>query len=174
MTLIDEVKLFAREYINIPSQRTRERKAKIAQAYKTITGRNLKAGCSTCYIEAVLKILKFDPMATSKYEIKRGAVVQVFGHPEYAVTNLTITDEKGDWYVKNHPEKLKFFVRYPKPEPPAPPQIPIVQVEAVKKEVHAGIQIEQVPVNMIAEIELAQKEVTEIKKTVRKRSKNKK
>ena len=109
-------------------------------------------------------------MATSKYEIKKGAVVQVFGHPEKAVTNNTITDEIGDWYVKYHPEKLKFFVRYPKPEPVAVPLVPIV--ETVKKEVYAGMQIEQTPIAMIAEIEQAQKVVTE--KKVRTRSKHKK
>ena len=111
-------------------------------------------------------------MATSKYEIKKGAVVQVFGHPEYAVTNLTITDEKGDWYVRNHPEKLVLFTRYPKPEPVAVPQVPIVQVEAAKKEVYAGMQIEQTPIKLLAEIEQAQKVVTE--KKVRTRSKHKK
>jgi hypothetical protein len=118
----------------------------------------------------MIKIFKFNPMATSKYEIKKGAVVQVFGHPEYAVTNLTITDEKGDWYMKYHPEKLVLFTRYPKPEPVAVPQIPIV--ETVKKEVYAGMQIEQTPIKMLAEIEQAQKVVTE--KKVKTRSKNKK
>ena len=170
MTLIDEVKQFARDYVNIPAQRTREHKAKIAEAYRSITGRNLRNGCSTCYIEAVFKILKYNPMATSKYEIKRGAVVQVFGHPEKAVTNTTITDEIGDWYVKYHPEKLKFFVRYPKAEPViiTPPVVPIVQVEAVKKEVYSGITIEQVP--LIAEIEQAQKVIAAPKRKPGKRS----
>ena len=118
----------------------------------------------------MIKILKFNPMATSKYEIKKGAVVQVFGHPEYAVTNLTITDEKGDWYVRNHPEKLVLFTRYPKPEPVTVPLVPIIEVP--KKEVYSGIQIEQTPIKMLAEIEQAQKVVTE--KKVRTRSKNKK
>ena len=171
MTLIDEVKQFARDYVNIPAQRTREHKAKIAEAYRSITGRNLRNGCSTCYIEAVFKILKYNPM-TSKYEIKRGAVVQVFGHPEKAVTNNTITDEIGDWYVKYHPEKLKFFVRYPKVAPVIiiPPVAPVIKVEVVKTEVHSGITIEQIP--LIAEIKQAQKEVIK-KKPVKRSSKAK-
>lgn len=105
-------------------------------------------------------------MATSKYEIRKGAVVQVFGHPEMAVTNNTITDEKGDWYVRNHPEKLVYFVRYPKTVPPVAP--PPEVKEVVKEEVKKEVPVEAAPLQVLAEMQKAQEVVKEAPK--RKRS----
>lgn len=118
MTIVEEVLLFARDYINKRECRTGDNKTKIRQALRVLTGEILNFGCSTCYIEALFKIIKITKMATSKYELKKGVVLQVFGDPTKTCTNNTITDELGDWYVKHHPEKLVYFARYPKPGAP--------------------------------------------------------
>lgn len=128
MKLIDEVLSFSREYVNKPQARTPARKAKIRAAIKKLTGQNLGKSCGTCYLEALFKIIKLTSMATSKYEIKKGALVQVFGHPDKAVTNLTITDEIGDWYMTYHPEKLVYFARYPGKGIVIPPAAPALQI----------------------------------------------
>ena len=57
MTVVEEVVSFARDYINNPANRTEERKQKIRKALRHLTGQFLNFGCSTCYIEAVFKIL---------------------------------------------------------------------------------------------------------------------
>ena len=124
MSVVDEVRAFARDYVNNPLSRTSDRKAKIREAHKLLTGRAMSASCSTCYIEAVLKIKHLTEMASSKYELRKGVVLQVFGDPSKTCTNDTITDALGDYYMANHPEKLRYFTRYPKVAP--------MPVEAVK------------------------------------------
>lgn len=118
---MDEILSFAREYINRPAFRTKERKAKIRDAIRKLTGRKLDNGCGTCYIEALFQIINLTTMASSKYELKKGVLLQAFGHPEKTVTALTITDEIGDWYMANYPQKMVYFARYPKPTAPVIP-----------------------------------------------------
>jgi len=130
MELIEEVLSFAREYVNKPQARTPERKAKIRGAIRNLTGHKLGKSCGTCYLEALFKIINLTSMATSKYEIKKGALIQVFGHPDKAVTNLTITDEIGDWYMAHHPEKLVYFARYPGKGVMIPAPAPALQIIA--------------------------------------------
>jgi hypothetical protein len=113
MTIVEEVQSFARNYINLKEYRTSDRKLKIRQALSYLTGEKINFGCSTCYIEALFRIIKITKMATSKYELKKGVVLQAFGDSSKTCTNNTITDELGDWYLANHPEKLIYFVRYP-------------------------------------------------------------
>lgn len=122
MNSIEQVISFSREYVNKPATRTPERKALIRDAIKKLTGRNLGSSCATCYIEAVFEIIKFTKMASSKYELKKGVVLQAFGRPEKTCTNNTITDALGDWYMEHYPEKRIYFARYPKPEMPIIPQ----------------------------------------------------
>lgn len=121
MEEINEVLSFARDYINRPAFRTIERKAKIRNAIRKLTGKKLDNGCGTCYIEALFTILNLHKMASSKYELKKGVLLQAFGHPEKTCTNLTITDELGDWYMKNFPQKMVLFAKYPKPTTPIIP-----------------------------------------------------
>ena len=139
MKLIEEVLAFSREYVNKPLTRTPARKAKIREVIKNLTGQKLDISCGTCYLEALFKIINLSSMATSKYEIKRGALVQVFGHPDKAVTNNTITDEIGDWYVQNHPEKLVYFARYPGKGVITPAATPGIQI------IPAAVKNEQIP-----------------------------
>jgi hypothetical protein len=121
---------FSREYINDRKERTSERKQKIRQAYKELTGKDINGRCSTCYIEALLKILKLTPqipkeMAAKNYELKKGVqVLQCFGHPEKSCTRDTMTDELAEWHLAQHPGKAIFFARMPE----APKPLPIIKI----------------------------------------------
>jgi len=121
MAEFDDVRAFAREFINHPAQRTPERKAKIKSAILKLTGRKLDNGCGTCYIEALFTILNYSNMASSKYVVKRGVVLQPFGHPEMSCDCNSITDEKGDWIMAHQPELLRYFDKYPHPVAPVKP-----------------------------------------------------
>ena len=116
--LIDEVQRFARDFINVKSFRTSSRKAKIREAYTLLTGEKIKVSCSTCYIEALLLIVNSKPMATRNYELKKGVLLEAFGDASKTCTNDTITDELGDWYMANQPEKIIYFERTRSVPPP--------------------------------------------------------
>jgi hypothetical protein len=136
MVLIDEVVSFARSYINKRSYRTEERKAKIKEALLQLTGEKLNFGCSTCYIEALFKILNYQKMATPKgYELKKGVLLQAFGDASKTCTNLTLTDELAEWYLKHYPEKAVLFARIPGGiNTVTPPAIRIIPPNIVKPE----------------------------------------
>jgi len=134
--LVDEIQSFARDFINVKSFRTTSRKVKIREAYKILTGEEIKVTCSTCYIEALLIIINSKPMATRKYELKKGVLLQTFGDASKTCTNDTITDELGDWYMENDPSKIIYFSRYPGTPVVAPnikiiPPTKIPQVEII-------------------------------------------
>lgn len=94
----------------------------------------MPGSCSTCYIEALLEIVKSFKkidMATSNYELKRGVLLESFGHPEKTCTNDTLTDELAEWHLRENPGKAIYFARMPgglitsvpiPPPPPPPPQ----------------------------------------------------
>lgn len=127
MTLIDEVIGFSRSYINKKSFRTEERKQKIKDALKSLTGERFDFGCSTCYIEALFKIIKIYNMTARNYELKRGVLLQTFGHPEKSCTNNELTDELAEWHLKHNPEKVVLFARLPAPVNQVPPEVVIIQ-----------------------------------------------
>lgn len=52
-------------------------------------------------------------MATNKYELKKGVLLEAFGDASKTCTNDTITDDIGDWFMKFQPEKAIYFARYP-------------------------------------------------------------
>jgi hypothetical protein len=109
--LIDEVQSFARDFINFKQFRTSARKEKIREAYKNLTGESIKISCNTCYIEALLTIINSQTMATRNYELKKGVLLEAFGDASKTCTNDTITDEIGDWYMANYPDKIIYFDR---------------------------------------------------------------
>lgn len=140
MTVINEVVTFARDYINHSSGRTEDRKAKIRQAILGITGQRLANNCSTCYIEAIFKILKYKDMAN--YELKKGYVAQFIGRIVDGVksfTNVNLQTNPGKYdpiaaeYLRLYPERAIYFVKTPKiveaaikiyPEPKPAPEGP--------------------------------------------------
>jgi hypothetical protein len=111
--IIDDVQSFSRDFINFKSFRTSERKAKIREAYKLLTGKSIRVSCSTCYIEALFLIVNSQPMASRNYELKRGVLLQAFGDASKTCTNDTLTDELAEWYLKNQPEKIVYFSKLP-------------------------------------------------------------
>jgi len=111
--IIDDVQSFARDFINVKSFRTSTRKAKIREAYRLLTGKEIKVSCSTCYVEALLLIVNSQPMATRNYELKRGVLLEAFGDASKTCTNDTITDELAEWYLKNQPETIIYFSKLP-------------------------------------------------------------
>lgn len=132
-SIVEEVCLFARDYINVKSFRTSLRKQKIRQAYEIITGKKIIISCSTCYVEALLEITNKIKMATRKgYELKRGVLLQAFGDASKACTNDTLTDELAEWYLKYYPEKAIYFSKIPVPVQPVGVTPPQVKVEPPK------------------------------------------
>lgn len=131
--IIDEVQSFARDFINFKQFRTSSRKTKIREAYKELTGKNIKISCHTCYIEALLEIVNSKPMATRNYELKKGVLLEAFGDASKTCTNDTITDELGDWYMANQPEKIIYFARIRQTAPPVQQKVIIIPPE--KKEI---------------------------------------
>jgi hypothetical protein len=135
--LIDEVLSFSRDYINNRIYRTAERKAKIKEVLIQLTGEKINFGCSTCYIEALFKILNLTKMATPKgYELKQGVLLEAFGDASKTCTNLTLTDELAEWYLKNQPEKAIYFSKIPAQPAYIPPvQDIVLPEEVIEKEV---------------------------------------
>ena len=133
MTLLKEVCAFADEFIHDKKLRTAARKRKIRVLFERLTGESIAISCNTCYVKALYKILNITNMASSKYELKRGVVLQAFGDASKTCTNDTITDELGDWYMKHYPEKSIYFARLPvQSQHAAPPEIRIIQPAAVQ------------------------------------------
>jgi len=142
--IYDEVHSFARDFINVRSFRTQARKAKIREAYELLTGEKIKISCSTCYIEALFKIINNTKMASSKYELKKGVLLQAFGDASKTCTNDTLTDELAEWYLKNYPEKIIYFSRVPSVSQPV---IATVKIPPKQKEP----EVAEIAENLIAE-----------------------
>jgi hypothetical protein len=115
MTQLDEVLQFSREYINKPKLRTAEQRIKIRDVYKQLTGDVVNPSCGSCYIAALLKIIKLNKkkMAHSDYVLKPGAILQAFGDASKIATNKNLTNELAEWYIKNVPGSLKKFSKMP-------------------------------------------------------------
>jgi hypothetical protein len=67
-------------------------------------------------------------MATQNYALKKGVLLEIFGEPSKTCTNDTITDEIGDWVMKNRPELKIYFERMRNiaPAPQSRPRIEII------------------------------------------------
>ena len=116
MTTIEEVISFSREYCgNIKSQ-TKERKQKIASAYKQCYGRPMNIGCGTCYIEAIFEIKKYMEKKPCKYRLKPGVLLQAFGDESKSVTNINLTDELAEFHLRTNPGCARYFSVMPEPE----------------------------------------------------------
>lgn len=115
---------FARQFVNEASFRNTENKEVIRREYRRMFGGYLNAGCSTCFIEALFKILNKKQMASSNYILKKGVVLQVFGDASRSYTWKTITDEIAEQILKEYPGKRIFFDQIPSPVV----EIPVVEV----------------------------------------------
>lgn len=115
MNRLEEVKAFARDYID--GNQTRERRMVIRAAYFQITGQNLRITCSTCFIEAIFKILKFMEKKPCKYQLKKGAVLQAFGNADMFATADNLTDERAEWHLRNTRGAASLFAVMPADAP---------------------------------------------------------
>ena len=114
MTQLENVLLFAREYINKPKSRTSQQRILIRDVYKDLTGDTVSESCGTCYIAALLTIIKLKKkMATSDYVLKPGAILQAFGDASKIATNKNLTNELAEWYLKNVPGSRAKFSKIP-------------------------------------------------------------
>ena len=113
MDLVQEVLTFSRDYVN--GNQTYERKRKIAAAYKSLFGENLKIGCSTCYVEAIFKIRNKMTQVQSKFRLKPGALLRSFGDESKTCTNANLTDELAEYHLRTNPGCIRLF-SVPSPE----------------------------------------------------------
>ena len=113
MTQFENVLLFAREYINKPKSRTSQQRQLIRDVYKDLTGDTVSEHCGSCYIAALLTIIKNKKMATSDYVLKPGAILQAFGDASKIATNKNLTNELAEWYLKNVPGSRAKFSKIP-------------------------------------------------------------
>lgn len=113
MTVIEEVLSFTRDYINSESQRTPDKIRKIREAYKQLTGEEVKTSCQLCYIEILFKIRSIMEKKPCRYQLKPGALLQAFGDESKTCTNNNLTDELAEWHLKNNPGVRNLFSKVP-------------------------------------------------------------
>jgi hypothetical protein len=113
MTIIEEVLSFARDYINTPSERTRERDEKIKKAYRSCFNRQLHLGCRDCLIDAIFEIKKQMEKEPCRYRLKPGALLQDYFGNKRPVTDKTLTDELAEYYLSTNPGLAKYFAYIP-------------------------------------------------------------
>jgi len=116
MTLLEEVKAFARDYVN--GNQTRERTEKVKAAYRQITGTNLHTNCGTCLTEAIFKILRHMERPPCRYRLKKGAILQPFGGG--IITNDNLTDAIAEECLRTIRGAASLFAEMPAPPPPEP------------------------------------------------------
>ena len=103
-------------------------------------------------------------MASTRYVLKKGAILQTFGNPSKTLTNQKADNALADWYYNEKPETRKYFESYIPPRPAATPkEEPPVKQEAPKAPVRTALED---AVSMIGN-------VPEAKKTVKKPSQKK-
>jgi hypothetical protein len=115
MAAADEVKAFAREYIN--GKKTAERTKIVQQAYSQLFGTPLRIRCGTCVIEAIFKILKQMDRKPCRYQLKTGAVLVAFGQADKIATNANLTDELAEWHLRNTRGASTLFSKMPADAP---------------------------------------------------------
>ncbi len=103
------VKGFAREFINDPSARTKERKQIIAKVYKSLTDGPINSTCDTCLIEAIFKILSLMEKKPCSYRLQKGALLRVMGDESKTCTNDNLTDELAEFHLRTNPGCRKYF-----------------------------------------------------------------
>jgi hypothetical protein len=111
MSRVEEVRSFARDYIN--GQKTPQRRQAIREAYREITGEELRHSCDTCYIEAIFKILKQMDKPSCAYRLRKGVIIQPFGGG--IITNDNLTNEIAEQALSDHTANASMFAVMPEP-----------------------------------------------------------
>ena len=115
-------------------------------------GGHLNAGCSTCYIEALFKILNKKQMASNNYILKKGVVLQVFGDASRSYTWKTITDEIAEQILKEFPGKSIFFDKIPLPVIEVPEPVIEAPVEAPAEEEYTGRPVNEITHDLVEKV----------------------
>ncbi len=94
-----------------------EDKKTIEELFPKVLGKEVRrCKCKDRHSDALIEMynyLKNNEMKNkSKYTLKAGAVLTVFGDPRI-YTNANLTDEVAKEFLKAHPEKLNLFARVP-------------------------------------------------------------
>ena len=139
---------FARQFVNELSFRNTENKEVIRREYRRMFGGHLNAGCSTCYIEALFKILNKKQMASNNYILKKGVVLQVFGDASRSYTWKTITDEIAEQILKEYPEKRIFFDQIPLQIVEAPELVATI----VEEEEYTGRPVNEITKELVKKV----------------------
>ena len=141
---------FARQFVNETSFRNTENKEVIRREYRRMFGGHLNAGCSTCYIEALFKILNKKQMASSNYILKKGVVLQVFGDASRSYTWKTITDEIAEQILREYPEKRIFFDQVPSPVVAIPE--PVATIAEAEEEKYTGRPVNEITKELVEKV----------------------
>jgi len=144
MAQADEVKAFAREFVN-GKGRTAERKRLIQAVYFQKTGERLRVNCITCYIEAIFKIIHFMEKQPCKYRLKKGALLSGFGDASKTCTNDNLTDELAEWHLQNTRGAASLFAVMPEP-PEQDSNLEIVPIAKVHNMPVSEINTAAVPI----------------------------
>jgi hypothetical protein len=117
MDLVQEVREFARDYIN--GNQTIERKHKIAAAHRILFGESMNVGCGTCYVESLFKIIRAMDQKPRSYQLKPGVVLQSFSDASKTITNKSQDkdlekigmsfDHLCEWHLRNNPGCIRYF-----------------------------------------------------------------
>jgi hypothetical protein len=158
MDLIQEVLAFSRDYVN--GNVTKERKYKIAAAYKRLTGENLRISCGTCFIEAIFKIKKIMERVPCNYRLKPGALLRAFGDESKTCTNANLTDELAEYHLRTNPGCIKLF------SVPSEPIIREMFYENAKELEYMPIETTVIPPKLEPIVHAEKSEVNEFKSSV--------
>lgn len=140
MTTLEEVIAFSHEYCSNIKSQTKEKKQKIASAYRQLFGKPMNEGCGTCYVEAIFEIKKFMEKEPCKYRLKPGVLLQAFGDESKNATNINLTDELAEYHLRTNPGCAKYFAIIPVVEPEK--ELEIIPAETINSETIA----EDIPV----------------------------
>lgn len=76
----------------------------------------LNTGCRDCYRDAYIEICVFikkrESMKKCDYVLKNGVVLRIFGN-ENIYTNINLTNNVAESYLRKFPDRIDFFFRFP-------------------------------------------------------------
>lgn len=98
---------------------SREFRNETESLYKTIYRRGLNKGCSDCWFDAYILLIRTDmnklkAMKAKRFDLRAGAVLyDVNRDPKKTVTHHNLTDELALYHLRTNPDNIKYFSVYP-------------------------------------------------------------
>lgn len=112
---IDTVAAFARQYVNDPNERTHDRDELIKNAASVVLGKN-QTTCSSCLLDFATELYRLSKMEESKYEMRFGALLEVFSRADLVMTVHNTTDDLAELHLGLKPHEIVYFSEFPKDE----------------------------------------------------------